>query len=252
MKAVFDWLLDGLNEGRGQIITAIVLALLGCLRKFLPKVYIWCKQKFERLQETSREAEAKKVGEAKRKETQQQEQSKIKAENQSPALSDSEFAKLCREGDSEKVEEAIKNGSNVNAKDDKGNTVLILAAFEGYTKIAELLLQYGANINAKDDNGRTALSVARNVAIRKLLINAHDNTRNTVSKNFSQEATQWTSNNSQHSSSNTSAENSTSKTSSTAQLGFASPSTTTRKQTPTPSQSSRAFFRSSTQEASIR
>lgn len=198
MKAVFDWLLDGLNEGRGQIIAEIVLALPRGLYKFLPKVYRWCKQKFGRLQETSREAESKKAEDAKHKETQQQEQSKIIAENQSPAISDMEFVKLCREGDTQKVEEAIMNGANVNARGNDGKTALILTSLEGHTQIAELLLKYGADINAKDDNGRTALSVARNAAIRKLLINAHDAERRTVSKNFSQEATQWTSKNWQH------------------------------------------------------
>ena len=44
----------------------------------------------------------------------------------------------------------IKNGADVNAKDDLGGSALIKAAENGHTEIAKLLINNGANVNAKD------------------------------------------------------------------------------------------------------
>lgn len=181
MKAVFEWLFEALNEARGEIIASIVLAGLVWLCNFSLKVYENMKKKFGCLDETKQEIEAKNVNESDRRnetdkqlEAQQHGKGKITGKKQSTSINDSEFMKLYREGDVEKIEEAIRNGANVDAKDDKCNTVLILAALEGKTQIVELLLRYGANINAKNIDGRTALGMARNAPIRKLLINTHD------------------------------------------------------------------------------
>ena len=74
-----------------------------------------------------------------------------------PAMSDEEFVELCKDGKSTEAEEALRNGANVNAKDEDGRTALHLAAFNGHADIVEALLRHGADVNAKDKDGYTAL-----------------------------------------------------------------------------------------------
>ena len=45
----------------------------------------------------------------------------------------------------------------IDARDNKGNTALIMAARNGQAKIVKLLIDNGANVNAKNDEGFTAL-----------------------------------------------------------------------------------------------
>lgn len=75
-------------------------------------------------------------------------------------LSDDDFVELCKSGDVAKVEEAINNGSNVNAvsaKDNDGEAALIWVAKKGHAEVAEVLLKYGADVNIKSNHGTTAL-----------------------------------------------------------------------------------------------
>ena len=80
---------------------------------------------------------------------------------QRPPMSDDEFdvdfVKLCESGDAKKVEDAIINGANVNARGNYGDTALMSAAREGHTETAELLLKHGADVNVKHTSGYTAL-----------------------------------------------------------------------------------------------
>jgi hypothetical protein len=66
-------------------------------------------------------------------------------------------------------------GADVNAKDEKGDTVLAIAAFHfNYTEVG-LLIQYGADLNARNPRGQTALDIATQRGwneIVKLLIQA--------------------------------------------------------------------------------
>ena len=48
----------------------------------------------------------------------------------------------------------------MNAKDDRGRTALMRAAFLGQERCVEVLLDAGADINAQDEAGRTALMEA--------------------------------------------------------------------------------------------
>jgi len=61
--------------------------------------------------------------------------------------------------DIELVKEIINCDDNVEAKDNNGNTVLMLAARFGYERIVELLISRGANVNAKNNNGYTVLTM---------------------------------------------------------------------------------------------
>ena len=86
------------------------------------------------------------------------------------AMSDSDFMKLCESGDAKKVEEAIVNGANVNAKDNTGKTALMLATatWKSRIEVAEVLLKHGANVNNRNKNGHTALMGAVNAEIAEL------------------------------------------------------------------------------------
>jgi hypothetical protein len=64
-------------------------------------------------------------------------------------------------GNIEKVQELLKQGSDVNQTIEGGQTALMLAAYKGYEDIVKLLLSYQANVNiARKDNMGTALHAA--------------------------------------------------------------------------------------------
>jgi ankyrin repeat protein len=78
----------------------------------------------------------------------------------------------------------LSNHADVNAKDDKGVTPLIAAAFGGHADVEKLLLANKAEVNAKDHGGRTALHYAAEFGhqdVAELLLSnkadadAHDN-----------------------------------------------------------------------------
>ena len=115
--------------------------------------------------------------------------------SESSAKSNDAFLELCKSGNSAKIEEAINNGANVDAKTDDGKTALIWAAWNGYSESAEILLRYGADVNARDNQGRTALiwavwnghSKAAEVLLRyRANINVQDNSGRTALMNATQ------------------------------------------------------------------
>ncbi len=63
-------------------------------------------------------------------------------------------------GDKQRVQELIKNGIRVDARDPQDRTALIATAANNHKDIAELLLKHGAHVNAQDEDGRTALIMA--------------------------------------------------------------------------------------------
>ena len=63
------------------------------------------------------------------------------------------------DGDEKKVDQFLKNGADVNAKDEYGYTPLSCAASRGHEKVVELLLKNKADIKARNCYG-TALHVA--------------------------------------------------------------------------------------------
>ena len=187
----YEFLLEGLKKFAGEIIGLALIAFalwaFPGLRSLFTKV--------KKLKKDDAEAELERVREVQRSiEAQRQEQERIRAEIQNkeklaqeearkleetlkrteikrrhdtqqqvktsdkrPALSDSDFIELCKSGDTQKVEEAIIDGANVNAIDEICWTALIWAAIYGFTEILEVLLKYNADVNTKSDNGRTAL-----------------------------------------------------------------------------------------------
>ena len=51
----------------------------------------------------------------------------------------------------------LERGVNVNAQDEDGDTPLLMAAYRGCARIAEVLLEHGAEINAKNNDRETSL-----------------------------------------------------------------------------------------------
>ena len=51
----------------------------------------------------------------------------------------------------------LKAGVDIDNKNRYGNTALMLASWNGITKIIKLLLKYGARVNIRDEHGGTAL-----------------------------------------------------------------------------------------------
>jgi uncharacterized protein len=54
----------------------------------------------------------------------------------------------------------LEKGVDVNARNKRRETALIVAAARGHADVVKLLLDNGANINAKDESGRCALKHA--------------------------------------------------------------------------------------------
>ena len=73
-----------------------------------------------------------------------------------------EFCGLCETGTLEQVETAIRNGADVNARNDDGETALMLAAGYNGPEVVSALLRAGADVNAHnaDVGGSTALIYA--------------------------------------------------------------------------------------------
>lgn len=88
----------------------------------------------KRISELQRKTETPKKAQAKKKNTSME----------IHPISDRDFLKLCKSGDAPKVEEAIMNGANVNAKDNDGWTALFWALYRGHTEVANILRKYGA------------------------------------------------------------------------------------------------------------
>lgn len=179
----YEVLFEGIKNTMGKIIGAVAFAFFSWsytkYRTFM-KMYKRLKQELENVkaelslkEEALRQVEAQKAEEINRREeierqfeAQRQELEREKAKRRLPPMSDNDFIELCKSSDSRKVEEAIMNGANVNARTKTTWTVLMEVVDEGITEVAELLLKHGADVNAKsysDDKffkGWTALMCA--------------------------------------------------------------------------------------------
>ena len=66
-------------------------------------------------------------------------------------------ADLARKGDAEGLGALLKGGLDVDARDAKGNTLLMLAGYHGRTETVKLLLKSGATVDLRNDKGQTPL-----------------------------------------------------------------------------------------------
>lgn len=66
--------------------------------------------------------------------------------------------KVVKNGNINSTRELVSKGSDVNARNKDGYTVLTVASWYGHKEIVELLIESGADVNARDTEGsRTAL-----------------------------------------------------------------------------------------------
>lgn len=90
------------------------------------------------------------------------------------ALND-RFTAAVKAGDYARAQSLLREGANINVRDEEGETMLLWTARRGQTGIALLLVARGAVLDAQDLNGDTALILAAdkgNVDIARALIDA--------------------------------------------------------------------------------
>lgn len=73
---------------------------------------------------------------------------------------DEAFFMAVKAGGIREMYKLLVEGANVDARDDNGQTALMLAAHLGWTPVVERLIRAGADVNAQDDMGGTALMSA--------------------------------------------------------------------------------------------
>src|SRR3954467_9512489 len=67
---------------------------------------------------------------------------------------------LARTGDAERLGEYLAAGLTPNLTNDKGDTLLILAAYRGHPEAVRVLIEHGADVTRANDRGQTALAAA--------------------------------------------------------------------------------------------
>jgi uncharacterized protein len=67
---------------------------------------------------------------------------------------------LARDGDSEQLAAHVDAGLPVNLTNDKGDSLLMLAAYHDHPGSVRVLLQRGADVDRVNDRGQTALAAA--------------------------------------------------------------------------------------------
>lgn len=84
-----------------------------------------------------------------------------------------EFLLACEEGDWPAASRQLERGAQIEARDDNGDTALILASTAGQALIVRKLVEAGAEIEARNKNGETALwraaSAGAVAVVRELL-----------------------------------------------------------------------------------
>ncbi|OTB00324.1 hypothetical protein M426DRAFT_324369 [Hypoxylon sp. CI-4A] len=65
-----------------------------------------------------------------------------------------------RAGDKEILEQALPAGLPANLTNEKGDTLLMLAAYHGHADLVKLLIQHGADPNRINDRGQSPLAGA--------------------------------------------------------------------------------------------
>lgn len=71
------------------------------------------------------------------------------------------------------IQNLIKFGADVNAKDNRSFTALMYAsALNTDTEVVKALINAGADINAKDNDGKTVLDYAQNDEVKRIILDS--------------------------------------------------------------------------------
>jgi ankyrin repeat protein len=93
-------------------------------------------------------------------------------------VADSYLIRASAYGHIDMVKKYIEDGADVNAKNDDGNTALMMASWNGHIEVVRFLLKNGADVNAKNNDDNTALQTAsmngRTETVAMLLNNGAD------------------------------------------------------------------------------
>src|SRR5690606_31374445 len=85
-------------------------------------------------------------------------------------IEEKEFWELCKDGSREEINEAIKNGADINKGDqNKVSPLMYAARYNPDPEVIIFLVKNGAYINGKDKNGETALFYALENSNRTIL-----------------------------------------------------------------------------------
>ena len=63
-----------------------------------------------------------------------------------------------RDGETEALQKMLEHGLPVNLSNEKGNTLLMLAAYHDHPKTVQMLLDYDAEVDRPNDRGQTPLA----------------------------------------------------------------------------------------------
>lgn len=85
---------------------------------------------------------------------------------------------FAREGRTQDLKKMIEAGMSVNLTDHKGNTLLMLASYNGNAETSQMLVDFKADVDRKNDKGQTPLAgvcFKGYLDIVKILVNAGAN-----------------------------------------------------------------------------
>jgi ankyrin repeat protein len=73
---------------------------------------------------------------------------------------DQPLIRAARRGEADRVRDLLSRGASVRARDDRGRTALVAAAYENNVRVAGVLVEAGADVNHKDDTVQSAYLIA--------------------------------------------------------------------------------------------
>ena len=73
---------------------------------------------------------------------------------------DRPLIRAARRGEVDRVRDLLARGASVRARDERGRTALVAAAYENNVRVAAVLVEAGADVNRKDDSVQSAYLIA--------------------------------------------------------------------------------------------
>jgi ankyrin repeat protein len=73
---------------------------------------------------------------------------------------DGPLIRAARRGEADRVRDLLARGASVRARDVRGRTALVAAAYENNVRVAGVLVEAGADVNRKDDTVQSAYLIA--------------------------------------------------------------------------------------------